>query len=111
MAPCKAPGPDGLHAIFFQKFWMVVGDEVTRFINDIIAGRASIEDINTTSVALIPKVKTQTKISDFRPISLCNVLYKIASKSVANRLKPLLQDIISENQSAFVPKRLITDNA
>jgi hypothetical protein len=61
-----------------------------------------INDINATYIALIPKLKNHTCVTDFRPISLCNVLYKLQSKVLANRLKLVLPHIILKNQSAFI---------
>ena len=66
--------------------------------------------LNETFICLIPKVKSPQKITEFHPISLCNVSYKIISKVLANRLKKILADVINESQSAFVAERQITDN-
>lgn len=66
--------------------------------------------INTTYIALISKVVPASSINPFRPISLCNVFYKLISKILTNQLKLVLPSIISKHQSAFVPRRLIMDN-
>lgn len=86
------------------------GGEVTIVVLKIVEGTKSAACINDTDLVLIPKVKNLTLLKQFRPISLCNMLYKIASKVVSNRFKQILPDIISPEQSSFVPGRLITDN-
>ncbi|KAL0342501.1 UNVERIFIED_CONTAM: hypothetical protein Scaly_1912700 [Sesamum calycinum] len=68
-------------------------------------------DFNATNIVLIPKCKKLESLTQVWPISLCNVAYKIASKSIANKLKPFLDSMISPLQAAFIPTRLITDNA
>ena len=110
MHPTKAPGPDGMPAIFYKTFWYVIGEDVLLFVLDILNNNAPMDEINHTHIVLIPKKKECENPRDYRPISLCNVLYKLVSKTISNRLKKLLPYIISECQSAFVPGRLITDN-
>ena len=99
-----------MFAIFYQKYWDTIGEDVIKNVLNILNFNALITELNKTNIALIPKINNLTKISEFRLISLCNVSYKIMSKVLANRLKPLLSTIIFESQSAFVLGRLITDN-
>jgi hypothetical protein len=106
----KAPGTDGLHAIFFKKCWHIVGEVLTQEVLQAINDKVSPVGWNDTVIVLIPKVETPESISHYRPISLCNVLYKVISKMIVVRIKHILDEVISPVQSAFVPGRMITDN-
>jgi hypothetical protein len=95
MAPLKAPGPDSLSAGFFLDNWVTVGEEVCQIVLNALNSCVMNTYMNFTYIALIPKVKTPKNVSDFRPISLCNVIYKMVSKVLANCLKVWLPNIIS----------------
>lgn len=110
MHPDKAPGPDGMTPAFFQKNWQVIGKDVVQVIRHFFENGAIPDHINDTNIVLIPKKKHPTSISDMRPIALCNVSMKIITKVIANRLKGVLDSVISDTQSAFLPGRSITDN-
>lgn len=94
----KAPGPDGMAAVFYKEFWSIVGRKITDEVLVFLRGGAMPQHWNETIISLIPKVLRPDKVTDLRPISLCNVLYKIISKVLANRLKKILPVIISQNQ-------------
>ena len=110
MCPTKAPGPDGLSAVFYQKHWQSVKEGVLSTCLHILNDQGTIAPLNHTYIALIPKIAKPRKVTDYRPISLCNVIYRIVTKAIANRLKPMLDQIIAPTQSAFIPNRLITNN-
>ncbi|KAL0004665.1 hypothetical protein SO802_012226 [Lithocarpus litseifolius] len=110
MAPLKAPGPDGMPPIFFQKFWSVIGDDVVHAVLFCLNSGRLLPGMNHTFISLIPKAKNPESVSEFRPIALCNILYKLVSKVLANRLKKFLPHIISESQSAFQSDKAISDN-
>ena len=110
MHPDKAPGPDGMTVCFYKKYWSIVGQDVIRVVKVFFKRDDHLRSINHTNLVLIPKKRLPTSPKDYRPISLCNVIYKIISKVIANRLKQLLPKVINESQSAFIQGRMITDN-
>ena len=110
MAPLKAPGPNGMPPLFYQHYWDTIGNDVTHSVLHFLNSACLLDNLNHTFITLIPKKNSPEYASDFRPISLCNVLYKIFSKVLANRIKKILPKIISEHQSAFTKSRLISDN-
>jgi hypothetical protein len=111
MHPSKAPGVDGYTAGFFQRHWELVKQVLVPAVLEFVNGGELPTELNDTSIVLIPKVRHPQSISQYRPISLCTVIYKICTQMIAIRLRPVLEDTISQEQSAFVPGRLITDNA
>ena len=96
MYPLKAPGPDGMRPLFFQHFWPTCGAVVSKMVLDFLNQGIPPPNFNETHIVLIPKIKEPKRVTDYRPISLCNVTYKIVSKVIANRLKKILPSIISE---------------
>ncbi|XP_055960979.1 uncharacterized protein LOC126672148 [Mercurialis annua] len=109
LQPLKSPGVDGLHALFLQNQWSTVGPKICDFIKGIFSGQEFPREINRTLITLIPKCENPESIKSFRPISLCNVIYKIITKIIANRLKKVMPHIIGPMQTSFVEGRHITD--
>ncbi|XP_021996985.1 uncharacterized protein LOC110894117 [Helianthus annuus] len=110
MGSDKAPGPDGYTAGFFKGAWPIIGSEVSNAVIDFFATGKLLRELNHTLIVLIPKIPSPSVVTDYRPIACCNVLYKCISKIIAERIKVALNDIVSGNQSAFVPGRKISDN-
>ncbi|CAN1160243.1 Transposon TX1 uncharacterized 149 kDa protein [Linum perenne] len=110
MGRLKAPGKDGFQPIFFQNCWNTIGSDVSDYLFSCFRSPELIEKANQTIIVLIPKLLKPDQISQFRPISLCNVSYKTLAKCVADRLRSRMSKLVNETQTSFVPGRHITDN-
>ncbi|KAG7534372.1 Endonuclease/exonuclease/phosphatase superfamily [Arabidopsis thaliana x Arabidopsis arenosa] len=110
MGKYKAPGPDGYQPVFYHECWDVVGPSVIRFVVEFFETGLLPEKMNDALVVLIAKVEKPEKITQFRPISLCNVLFKTITKTMVLRLKRVMPLLIGPAQSSFIPGRLSTDN-
>nr|KYP30980.1 Retrovirus-related Pol polyprotein LINE-1 [Cajanus cajan] len=107
----KAPGPDGFQAIFYQSQWEIVGPSLCKLIHDIQEDPSKVAEINHTFLTLIPKVEMVTSMKQMRPISLCNVSYKVLTKMLATRLRRVMESLVGPSQCSFVPNRQTTDHA
>ncbi|KAK4384483.1 hypothetical protein Sango_3056100 [Sesamum angolense] len=110
IAEDSAPGPNGYTAGFFKASWSVVGKEVSEAVSEFFRTGKLLKQVNATLLVLIPKVQMPSKVSDFRPIACCNVIYKIITKIIVKRMQLVLHLLIDYSQNAFVPGRNISDN-
>ncbi|XP_039158524.1 uncharacterized protein LOC120288534 [Eucalyptus grandis] len=110
LATGKAPGPDGFNVEFFKRSWDIVGASVIMAVKDFFVTGELLKQINTTIIALVPKIPNASTVHDFRPIACCNTIYKCITKLIANRLARVLPSIVSLPQNTFVKGRHISDN-
>ncbi|XP_072952512.1 uncharacterized protein [Typha angustifolia] len=106
----KAPGPDGMQAEVYTKYWDTMGGDLCRAVGHFFNSASMPKAWGDTFITLIPKKEHPVKVADYRPIALCNVSYKVIAKIMANRLKAVLAKIIGPEQAAFVAGRSIEDN-
>ena len=98
----KAPGPHGFMTNFFHSFWEKIKLEVWALVEESRSMHWILPSLNTTFLALIPKEDNSSTPDKYKPIALCNVIYKLISKVIANRLKPLLPLLISPKKTGYV---------
>ncbi|XP_010549577.1 PREDICTED: uncharacterized protein LOC104820715 [Tarenaya hassleriana] len=106
----KAPGPDEYSAEFFTSCWETIGADLIAAIQEFFCSGKLLRQWNATLITLIPKSRKADQLKDFRPIACCNTIYKIISRILSRRLKLLMDQAITPNQSAFIPGRSITEN-
>jgi hypothetical protein len=106
----KALRPNGFSVDFFKVAWSIVGKEVVVAIKGFFIFGLLLKEMNATILNLVPKKINPSAMGDFRPITCCNVIYKCITKIISNRMLPLLGDLVSMNQSAFIPSRSISEN-
>jgi hypothetical protein len=101
----KSPGPDGINFGFFKDFWVDLKGDVMRFISEFHRNGKLTKGLNSTFIALIPKMDSPQRLNDFRHISLVGSLCKILVKVLANRLRLVIGSVMSESQTTFVKDR------
>lgn len=106
----KASRPNGLPALFYKKYWNIVGDSVVKAIINFFESGKILNELNSTLTVLIPRIQNTTSDSQYRPSSLCNVVYKTIANLLVTRLREILPKLISPCQSAFIPGRWIAEN-
>jgi len=105
----KSPGSDGINFGFIKDFWHELKDDFMRFLVEFHRNGRLTKGINSTFIALIPKVDSPQRIADFRPISLVGCMYKVLAKVLANRLRSIIGLLVSDTQSTFGHGKQILD--
>lgn len=110
MHPDKYLRPDGFNLAFYHRFWSLIGGDDFHTCTKRLAEGRFWDYFNHTHIILIPKYEVSSSMRDLRLMSLCNILYKIIANVLANRLKLVLNKLISSTQSIFVTGWSIIDN-
>jgi hypothetical protein len=110
MQSLKSPGPDGLPLLFYKKYWKVVGHSVIKAVHNFFISGKMLKEVNHSYIVLIPKVLNPSNINHYRPISLCNTIYKVISKLLMDRLRTVIWNLVFPAQSAFISGRWIAEN-
>lgn len=105
----KGPGPDGYTTEFFLSSRDTVGNKVIAAVNDFFE-HGQLQEANTIIISMVPKKVNPTTLSDFRPISCCNTVYKYITRILVSRIKEVLHGLIGSEQPTFIPGRRIVDN-
>lgn len=110
MKPLKTLGPNGIQPIFYHKFWDRVSYGINKFTKKCFNECTFSYELNFCFITLLPKIENPRTTTQFRPITLYNVSYKILTKVLVNKIKPLLGNLIGPFQSSFLPGRQMVDN-
>ncbi|KAM3219264.1 hypothetical protein P3L10_023795 [Capsicum annuum] len=106
----KSSGLDGYGSEFYKAAWTIFGNDVTKAVLEFFHNGKLLTQINSTSIALVPKVDRLKTASQFRPISCCHVIYKCISKIIYKRLRDAVNYLVAGNQSVFVKERSMMHN-
>ncbi|CAN1221254.1 Transposon TX1 uncharacterized 149 kDa protein [Linum grandiflorum] len=109
LGPNQAPGSDGFSGSFFRHYWDLIHCDLCNAVRNFFVSGKLLHNINHTIISLIPKVKNPISMIQLRPISLCQFLYKIIAKILANRLSKIIPSLIGGHKTGFVRERRITD--
>lgn len=110
MKPWNAPGPDVFQPKFYQFYWNTICFNVFLLCEQCFVNWNFLKELTKCFITLIPKIENPEFIDNFWPITLCNVIYKVVTKIIVNRIRPLLKRIVGPSQVSFIFRRQTTDN-
>lgn len=98
---------DGMNSNFYKSYWRIVGsDQILMVQYFFVSGHLS-RALNHTFISLIPETESTTRVKQFRATALCNVAFKVITKILATRLRPLLENIVAPNKLFSSPTNLL----